>query len=176
MECETDMWISATATVMQSVVVKKELSWKVRLSIYWSIYVPTLTYCMAMNFRSWPKEQDPPWIQAAEMSSLCRVAGCSLRDTVGWWAQTRVADPQHQASVSDGALPRTRSSNYDTQLAWERLGVLLEKLWEMSGEREVWCPCSDYCPCDPDGWMDGILNRMDYTDALTALGQTTCKW
>ena len=34
--------------------------------------------------------------------------------------------------------PRTRWSDYVTRLAWERLGVLLEGLEEVSGEREVW--------------------------------------
>ncbi|KAK3549447.1 hypothetical protein QTP86_001448 [Hemibagrus guttatus] len=48
MDREIDRWIGAAAAVMQSmyrsVVVKKELSRKAELSIYQSIYVPTLTY------------------------------------------------------------------------------------------------------------------------------------
>ena len=32
-----------------SIVVKRELSWKAKLSVYWSIFVPTLTY----GRRSW---------------------------------------------------------------------------------------------------------------------------
>ncbi|KAK3542298.1 hypothetical protein QTP86_021960, partial [Hemibagrus guttatus] len=48
MDREIDRWIGAAAAVMRSmyrsVVVKKELSWKAKLSIYQSIYVPTLTY------------------------------------------------------------------------------------------------------------------------------------
>ncbi|KAK3510136.1 hypothetical protein QTP70_026851 [Hemibagrus guttatus] len=48
MDREIDRWIGAVAAVMQSmyqsVVVKKELSQKAKLSIYQSIYVPTLTY------------------------------------------------------------------------------------------------------------------------------------
>ncbi|KAL0153242.1 hypothetical protein M9458_051417, partial [Cirrhinus mrigala] len=59
-----------------AVVVKKELSCKAKLSIYRSLYVPTLTYgqlwVMTERIRS--------RIQAAEMSFLCRVAGRSLRD------------------------------------------------------------------------------------------------
>ncbi|TWW73424.1 hypothetical protein D4764_15G0008180 [Takifugu flavidus] len=43
-----DRWIGAASTVMRalnrSVMVKKELSWKAKLSIYRSIYVPILTY------------------------------------------------------------------------------------------------------------------------------------
>ncbi|KAK3513794.1 hypothetical protein QTP70_028888 [Hemibagrus guttatus] len=48
MDHEIDRWIGAAAAVMRSmyrsVVVKKELSQKAKLSIYQSIYVPTLTY------------------------------------------------------------------------------------------------------------------------------------
>ncbi|KAK3522015.1 hypothetical protein QTP70_021390 [Hemibagrus guttatus] len=48
MNREIDRRIGAAAAVMRSmyrsVVVKKELSWKAKLSIYQSIYVPTLTY------------------------------------------------------------------------------------------------------------------------------------
>ncbi len=48
MECEIDRQIGAVAAAMRmmyrSVVVKKELSLKLKLSIYRSIYIPTLTY------------------------------------------------------------------------------------------------------------------------------------
>ncbi|KAK3513805.1 hypothetical protein QTP70_028875, partial [Hemibagrus guttatus] len=48
MDREIDRWIGAAAAVMRSmyrsVVVKKELSRKAKLSIYQSIYIPTLTY------------------------------------------------------------------------------------------------------------------------------------
>ena len=51
MEREMDRRIGAASAVMralyQSVVVKKELSQKAKLSIYRSIYVPTLTYVMS---------------------------------------------------------------------------------------------------------------------------------
>ncbi|KAK3530762.1 hypothetical protein QTP70_000798 [Hemibagrus guttatus] len=79
MDCEIDRRTGAAAAVMwsmyRSVVVKKELSQKAKLLIYQSIYVPTLTYdpeLMTERIRS--------QIQAAEMSFLHRVAGCSLRD------------------------------------------------------------------------------------------------
>ncbi len=48
MERVIDRWIGAASAVMRSmyrsVVVKKEMSCKAKLSIYRSIYVPTLTY------------------------------------------------------------------------------------------------------------------------------------
>ncbi|KAI3351351.1 hypothetical protein L3Q82_005898 [Scortum barcoo] len=63
-----------------TVVVKKELSRKAKLSIYQSIYVPTLTY----GHELWViTERTRSRIQAAEMSFLRRgVAGRSLRDKV----------------------------------------------------------------------------------------------
>lgn len=43
MEQETDRWIGAVSAVMQkSDVEKRDLNVKATLSIYWSIYVPTL--------------------------------------------------------------------------------------------------------------------------------------
>ncbi len=59
--------------------VKKELSRKAKLSIYWSIYVPTLTYGHELWVMT---ERTRSRIQAAEMSFLRRVAGRSLRDRV----------------------------------------------------------------------------------------------
>ncbi|KAK3509762.1 hypothetical protein QTP70_008395 [Hemibagrus guttatus] len=83
MDREIDRRIGAAAAVMwsmyQSVVVKKELSRKAKLSIYQSIYVPTLTYGHELWVMT---ERVRSRIQAAEMSFLCRVAGRSLRDRV----------------------------------------------------------------------------------------------
>ena len=78
-EHEIDRLIGAAVAVKlllyRSVVVKKELGLKANFSIYWSVYVPTLTYghelwVMTKRIRS--------RIQAAEISFLCRVAGCSI--------------------------------------------------------------------------------------------------
>ncbi|TWW77709.1 hypothetical protein D4764_12G0010990 [Takifugu flavidus] len=76
-------WIGAASAVMRalnrSVVVKKELSQKAKLSIYRSIWVPVLTY----DHQRWVMtERTRSRIQAAEMSFLQRVAGLSLRDKV----------------------------------------------------------------------------------------------
>ncbi|KAK3510565.1 hypothetical protein QTP70_010565 [Hemibagrus guttatus] len=83
MDREIDRRIGAAAAVMrsmyQSVVVKKELSQKAKLSIYQSIYVPTLTYGHELWVMT---ERVRSRIQAAEMSFLRRVAGHSLRDKV----------------------------------------------------------------------------------------------
>ncbi|XDV32819.1 hypothetical protein PO909_003528 [Leuciscus waleckii] len=80
MEREIDRRIGAASAVMRSmyrsVVVKKELSRKV-MSIYRSIYVPTLTHGHELWVMT---ERTRSRIQAAEMSFLRRVAGRSLRD------------------------------------------------------------------------------------------------
>ncbi|XP_029984805.1 uncharacterized protein LOC115415389 [Sphaeramia orbicularis] len=73
MEREVDRQIGAASTVMRtlnlSVVVKRELSQKAMLSIYWLIYVPTLTYGHEL------------WVMT-KMRFLHRVAGLSLTDRV----------------------------------------------------------------------------------------------
>ncbi|MDF4350667.1 hypothetical protein P3435_23365 [Vibrio parahaemolyticus] len=76
-------WFGAASAVMRalrrSVVVKRELSQKAKLSIYLSIYVPTLTY----GHELWVvTERTRLRVQAAEVSFLRRVAGLSLRDRV----------------------------------------------------------------------------------------------
>ncbi|KAK0137162.1 Complement C3 [Merluccius polli] len=83
MEREMDRRIGAASAVMralyQTVVVKRKLSRKAKLSIYQSIYVPTLTY----GHQLWVvTESTRSRIQAAEMSFLRRVAGLSFRDRV----------------------------------------------------------------------------------------------
>ncbi|TWW69735.1 hypothetical protein D4764_18G0005410 [Takifugu flavidus] len=83
MEREIDRRIGAASTVMRtlhrSVVVKRELSRKAKLSIYRSIFVPTLTYGHELWVMT---ERTRSRVQAAEMSFLRRVAGLSLRDRV----------------------------------------------------------------------------------------------
>ena len=59
----------------RSVVVKRELSQKVKFSIYRSLYVPTLTYCHELWVVT---ERVRLQIQSAEMSFLHRLAGSAL--------------------------------------------------------------------------------------------------
>ncbi|KAI3358013.1 hypothetical protein L3Q82_003033 [Scortum barcoo] len=83
MEREIDRRIGTASAVMRSgyrtVMVKKEPSRKVKLSIYWSVYGPTLTYGHELWVMT---ERTRSRIQAAEMSFLRRAAGRSLRDRV----------------------------------------------------------------------------------------------
>ncbi|KAK3540649.1 hypothetical protein QTP70_034466 [Hemibagrus guttatus] len=167
MDREIDRRIGTAAAVMRSmyrsVVVKKELSWKAKLSIYQSIYVPILTY----GHELWVKtERVRSQIQAAEMSFLRRVAGCSLRDRerssvtreelgveplllhiergqLRWLGHLFRMPPGRLPGEVFWACPtgkrprgrpRTRWRDYVSRLAWERLGVPPEELEEVLHE------------------------------------------
>ncbi|KAF7656129.1 hypothetical protein LDENG_00046000, partial [Lucifuga dentata] len=156
MECEIDRWIGAASEVLWTlywtVVVKRELSQKARLTIYQSIYVPILTYgheLWVMTKRTRSR------IQAAEMRFLCRVSGITLRDRVRssdireglgvellllriersqlrWFRHlirtppARLLREVFQARPTGKrprGRPRTRWRDYISQLTWERLGV-----------------------------------------------------
>ncbi|KAK3575585.1 hypothetical protein QTP86_030518 [Hemibagrus guttatus] len=182
MDREIDRWIGAAAAVMRSmyrsVVVKKELSRKAKLSIYQSIYVPTLTYGHELWVMT---ERVRSRIQVAEMSFLRRVAGCSVRDKVrsSVTREELGVEPLllhiergqlrwlgHLFRMPPGRLPgevfracptgkrpqgrpRTRWRDYVSRLAWERLGVPPEELEEVSGEREVWASLLRLLPPRP---------------------------
>ncbi|KAK3535381.1 hypothetical protein QTP70_011277 [Hemibagrus guttatus] len=169
MDREIDRRIGAAAAVMRSmyrsVVLKKELSQKAKLSIYQSIYAPTLTYGHELWVMT---ERVRSRIQAAEMSFLRRVAGSSLRDRVrsSVTREELGVEPLllhiergqlrwlgHLFRMPPGRLPgevfracptgkrprgrpRTRWRDYVFRLAWERLGVPPEELEEVARERE----------------------------------------
>ncbi len=177
MEREIDRRIGAASAVM-SCVVKKELSRKAKLSIYRSIYVPTLTYGHELWVMT---ERTRSRTQAAEMSFLRRVAGRSLRDRV----RSSVTREELRVEplllhIERGQLrwlgylfrmppgrlpgkvfrarptgrrpqgrPRTRWRDYVSRLAWERLGVPPEELEEVSREREVWASLLRLLPLRP---------------------------
>ncbi|KAK3542066.1 hypothetical protein QTP86_011367 [Hemibagrus guttatus] len=182
MDREIDRRIGAAAAVMRSmyrsVVVKKELSRKAKLSIYQSIYAPTLTY----GHELWViTERVRSRIQAAEMSFLRRVAGRSLRDRLrsSVTREELGVEPlllriergqlrwlRHLFRMPPGRLPgevfracptgkrprgrpRTCWRDYVFRLAWERLGVPPEELEEVAREREVWASLLRLLPPRP---------------------------
>ncbi len=146
---------------------KKELSCKVKLSIYRSIYIPTLTYGHELWVMT---ERTRSRIQAAEISFLRRVARRSLRDRVRSSvtreelrveqllldiARSQLRWVRHLFRMPPGGLPgevlrarptgrrlrgrpRTCCRDYVSRLAWERLGIPPEEQEEVSREREVW--------------------------------------
>ncbi|XP_061769811.1 uncharacterized protein LOC133560842 [Nerophis ophidion] len=154
---EIDRRIGAPSSVMRtlyrSVVVKKELSRKAKLSIYRSIYVPILTY----GHKLWVlTERTRSRVQKAEMSFLHGSVGLSFRDRMRCSAirgelkvkplllhidrsQTRWFG--HLVRIPPECLPRevfrarltgrrppgrpmTRWEDYVSQLAWERQASL----------------------------------------------------
>ncbi|KAK3518107.1 hypothetical protein QTP70_033333 [Hemibagrus guttatus] len=132
---------SSNAVYVLSVVMKKELSRKAKLSIYQSIYIPTLTYGHELWVMT---ERVRSRIHAAEMSFLRRVAGRSLGDRVRspGGARSRAAAPPHRkgavevarASVSDASgtspwrgvpgMPHREEAPGKTQDTLERLCLL----------------------------------------------------
>ncbi|TWW60956.1 hypothetical protein D4764_05G0010460 [Takifugu flavidus] len=156
MEQEIDRRIGAASAVMRtlhrSVVVQRELRLSAQLSIYRSIFVPTLTYgheLWVMTKRTRSR------VQAAEMSFLCRVAGLSHRDRVRSSSireelgveplllhieRSQMRWLGHLVRMPPGRLPgevfracpsrrppgrpRTRWRDYVSRLVWERASLL----------------------------------------------------
>ncbi|TWW61317.1 hypothetical protein D4764_05G0014070 [Takifugu flavidus] len=151
MEREIDRRIGAASTVMRalhrSVVVKRELSRKAKLSIYRSIFVPTLTYDRVRS--SAIREE------LGVESLLLRVE----RSQMGWLGHLvrmppgRLPGEVFRACPSGKrppGRPRTRWRDYVSRLAWERLGIPPDELEEVAGEREVWDSLLRLLPPRPD--------------------------
>jgi len=178
-ERKIDRRIGAAAAVKQalyrSVLVKRELSRKLKLSIYWPVYVPILTY----GHELWVvTERTRSQIQVAEMSFLHRVAGLSLRDRVRssdirrelrveplhlrieksqlrcfghliWMPPGRLPLEVFQArptSRRSRGRPRTRWRDY----ICERLGIPENELENVAGERGIWVNLLGLLPQRPD--------------------------
>uniref|UniRef100_A0A8C6KZX9 Reverse transcriptase domain-containing protein n=1 Tax=Nothobranchius furzeri TaxID=105023 RepID=A0A8C6KZX9_NOTFU len=157
----------------------RELSQKAKLSVYRSIYVPTLTY----GHELWVViERTRSQKQAAEMSFLRRVTGLSFRDRVrsSVIREGLGVDPLllhveriqlrwlgHLVRMLPGCLPgevfrprptgrrpkgrpRTRWRDSVSQLARERLGIPPEELAQVAGERQVWASRRRLLPQRPD--------------------------
>uniref|UniRef100_A0A8C5CRJ5 Reverse transcriptase domain-containing protein n=1 Tax=Gadus morhua TaxID=8049 RepID=A0A8C5CRJ5_GADMO len=183
MEREIGRRIGAAGAVLRSlyrtVVTKRELSRKAKISIYRSIFVPILTY----GHEGWVMtERTRSRVQAAEMSFLRRVAGVSLRDRVRssaireelgleplllYLERSQLRWFGHLVRMPTGRLPwevfqarpvgrrprgrpRTRWRDYISTLAWERLGIPPSELVNVAREREVWGPLLELLPPRPD--------------------------
>ena len=153
MECEIDRRIGAVMQLLyRSVVVKKELSQKAKLSIYWPFYVPTLTYGRELWVMT---ERIRSRIQAAEMSFLRR-EGRSLRDRVRssvTWEELGV-EPRwlgHRFRMPSGRLPWEvfLACSAGRRPRGRHLGILPEELEEESRKREVWVSLLRKLPLRP---------------------------
>ena len=170
MERETDRWIGAASAVLralyQSVMVKKALSRKVKLSIFQSIYVTALTY----GHELWVMiERMKLWIQADEMSFLRRVARLSFRDRVrrsellllrvkrsllrwfGHLIRVPLVGGLLGTSNWQEASGQTQNTleDYIAHAAWEHQGVPQDKLVSVAGDRDIWKSLLSLLPLRP---------------------------
>lgn len=130
-------------SVYWTVMAKKQVCRRAKLTGYRWVYAPSLTYGHELWVVS---ERTRSWIQAVEMSFLWRVAGCSLEveklsHSGGAWS--RVAAPSH-AGVSHGQLdtqmPVDASLGGEaTPRKTQNTGETVFLSWpENTGTREVW--------------------------------------
>lgn len=95
-----------------------------KLSIYWSVYISTLTYGHELWVVS---ERTESWRQAVEMSFLHWVAGRFLRDRV----RTHCSSTLRGASCICICLPGEASQAYVSRLAWECLRIPPDEIGEV---------------------------------------------
>ena len=168
---EIDNRIGKASAVMRalhySVVMKRELSKKAKLSVFRSIFVPILTY----GHESWVMtERIRSQVQASEMRFLRRIAGVTLLDKVRsseireslnveelllriersqlrWFGhvyrmpQERLPKQALLARMRGKrpvGRPRTRWVNYIEGLGWNRLGLLPSEMKDVVEDRDVW--------------------------------------
>ncbi|TWW79900.1 hypothetical protein D4764_10G0009300 [Takifugu flavidus] len=141
-------------TLHRSVVVKRELSRKAKLSIYRSIFVPTLTY----GWLGSPLERGrssaireklgvEPLLLRVERSQM-RWLGHLVRMPPGCLpGEVFRACPSGRRPPGS---PRTRWRDYVSRLVWERLGIPPDELEEVAGEKEVWASLLRLLPPRPD--------------------------
>ena len=139
--------------MVQPIVVKRDLSLKARLSIYCSIFVPTLTY----DHEAWVvTEWMRSWKQAVEMGFPLRVAGLSLRDSGR--SSTRAA-PVHWKELVEvvwafGCL-MIASLWMVFGHAWERPGIPQEELGRGMSGFPSWTSCLSDLTSDKRKTMGG---------------------
>ena len=168
---ELDIRIGKASAVMRqlhrSVVLKRELCTKAKLSIFRSVYVPILTYgheCWIMN------EKVRSRVQAAQMGFLQRISGLTLLDKVKsadireslnieslllrlersqlrWYGHVTRMSQERTAkkllcSTPIGrrprARPRTRWRDCVEDLSRSRLGIPAEHLSFVAEDRDAW--------------------------------------
>ncbi|TWW64621.1 hypothetical protein D4764_22G0002680 [Takifugu flavidus] len=129
--------------------VEREIDRRIRSGgeIYWSIFVPTLTYDRVRS--SAIREE------LGVESLLLRVE----RSQMGWLGHPvrmppgRLPGEVFRACPSGRrppGRPRTRWRDYVSRLVWERLGIPPDELEEVAGEREVWASLLRLLPPRPD--------------------------
>ena len=171
-EEELDTRIGKASAVMRalhhSVIMKRELSKKAKLSIFKAVFVPILTY----GHESWVmNEKMRSQVQESEMRFLRKIEGVTLfskmrsseiRKSLNietlllriersqhWWLGHVSRMPQERlpkqallvkANGRRPAVgrPRTRWTDHIEDLGWNRLGLRPSEMMEVMEDREVW--------------------------------------
>ena len=168
---ELDTRIAKASAVMRalhnSVVMKRELSKKAKLSIFKAVFVPILTY----GHESWvTTERMRSQVQASEMRFLRRMEGVTLfnkvrgydirkslnieplflrieRSQLRWFGhvsrmpQERLPKQALLAKANGRRpvrRPRTRWTDHFEDLGWNRSGLRPSEMMEVMEDREVW--------------------------------------
>ena len=171
-----------------SVVMKRELSKKAKLSIFKVVFVPILTY----GYESWVMtERVRSQVQASEMRFLRKIDGVTLfnkvrsseirkslnieplllrieRSQLRWFGHVSRM-PQEglpkQALLAKAngrrpvGRPRTRWTDYIEDLGWNRLGLYPIEMMEVMEDGEVWRLISSCCPHNPHRKADNEERR-----------------
>ena len=155
-------------TLHYSVVMKRELSKKAKLSIFEAVFVPILTY----GHESWVMtKRVRSQVQASEMRFLRRIEGVTLfnkvrsseirkslnieplllrieRSQLRWFGHVRRMPQERlpkQALLAKAngrrpviGRPRTRWTDYIEDLGWNRLELHQSEMMDVMEDREVW--------------------------------------
>ena len=161
-----------------SVVMKRELSKKAKLSIFKAVFVPILTY----GHESWVMtKRVRSQVQASEMRLLRKIEGVTLfnkvrsseiqkslnivplllrieRSQLRWFGH--VSNVPQERLLKHALLakangrrpvgqPRTRWTDYIEDLGWNRLGLHPSEMMKVMEDREVWRLNLELLPLQP---------------------------
>lgn len=135
-------WIGVASAVLQaltrSVVVKRELTQKAKLLIYWSINISILIY----GHKLWVVTKR----MRLQLPKLLFSAGMPFSPSWGRFSR----------HAPLGADPEKAGGIKFLLLAWERIGVPLKELVEVAEEMEVWAFLLNLIhPWPSRWWIDG---------------------
>ena len=178
LDTRIDMASAAMRALHYSVVMKRELSKKAKLSIFKRVFVPILTY----GHESWVMtERMRSQVQASEMRFVRRIEGVTLfnkvrsseiqkslnieplllrseRSQLRWFghvsrmSQERLPKQALHAKANGRrpvGRPRTRWTDYIEDLGWNRLGLRPSEMMEVMEDCEVWRLNLELLPSQP---------------------------
>ena len=187
-----------------SVVMKRELSKKAKLSIFKAVFVPILTY----GHESWVMtERMRSQVQASEMRFLRRIEGVTLfnkmrsseirkslnieplllrieRSQLRWFGhvsrmpQERLPKQALHAKANGRrpvGRPRTRWTDYIENLGWNGLGLRPSEMMEVMEDREVWRLNLELLPPQPSRKSGQWRKKILFTSTIFTEGTKAYK-